>query len=141
MGTAQARLTPRARRGVSLVEILVAMTLLSIVAGSLAVLSTKNARRGRDVELTAARTFLMLQQANRFTTLPYDSLFAYAPRVDTVRAGSLAFVRRVSLTAPTTGSEYRTVQVLLVPLSDSTRRDSLRFVRAKTYAFSPLFVQ
>lgn len=133
--------TSRPRRGVSLIEIIVAMTLLAFVIGSLSVLSAKSARRGPQLDMSAARNFVVIQQANRFSVLPYDSISSYAPRIDTVITGRYKYIRRVTYVQSTTGSEYKTVTVLLLPVSDTTRRDSLVFVRAKTYARSPLFAQ
>lgn len=134
-------LLPRAarpRRGVSLIEIIIAMTLLSLVMGALGLLSAKNAARGRSLDLVSARTFVLMQQANRFSVLPYDSIVSYAPRIDTVIAGRYNYLRRVTYVQGV-GSEYKTVKVLILPLADTTMRDSLLFVRAKTYDHSPLF--
>lgn len=131
--------TLRARRGVSLAEVLVAMTLMAFVLGSLGLLSAKTASRARALDANSARTFVLMQQSNRFSVLPYDSIPAYAPRTDTVVAGRFRYLRRVSYTQGTTGSEYRRVVVTLVPLLDPTKKDSLVFERAKTYARSPLF--
>lgn len=131
----------RPRRGVSLIEIIVAMTLLAFVIGALSVLSAKSARRGPQLDIGSARTFVLMQQANRFAVLPYDSISAYAPRIDTVIAGRFNYIRRVTYLQSTTGSEYKTVKVLLLQQGDTTRRDSLIFVRSKTYASSPLFQQ
>lgn len=130
----------RERRGVSLIEILVAMTLLVVVLGALAVLTTRTVKRSRDLDLASARTFILMQQSSRFSVLPYDSISAYAPRTDTVIAGRFSFLRRVSFVQGTTGSEYKTVKVILRQLGDTTRVDSLLFQRAKTYAHSPLFI-
>jgi hypothetical protein len=129
----------RGRAGISLIEILVAMSLLAVVLGGLGLISTRTAARARSLDLGSARTFALIQQANRFAVLPYDSIPSYAPRTDTVIAGRFKYLRRVTYTQGTTGSEYKTVKVLLLPLPDTTRRDSLIFVRAKVYARSPLF--
>ena len=132
--------TPRrARRGISLVEVVCAMTLLVVVIGSLGLLAAKNAARARNLDAASARTFVLSQQANRFSVLPYDSIPSYAPRTDTVVAGRFLYLRRVSYTQSVTGSEYRKVKVVLIPLADQTKKDSLLFERAKTYARSPLF--
>lgn len=128
----------RERRGISLVEIVVAMTLLAIVIGSLGLLAAKNAARARNLDAASARTFVLTQQANRFSVLPYDSIPSYAPRTDTVISGRFKYLRYVSFTQGV-GSEYRKVKVILVPLADQTKKDSLLFERAKTYARSPLF--
>ena len=129
----------RPRRGISLAEVLVAMTLLAFVIGSLGLLAARNAARARALDANSARTFVLTQQSNRFSVLPYDSIPVYAPKLDTVVAGRFKYLRRVTYTAGTTGSEYRTVKVLILPLADTTKRDSLLFQRAKTYARSPLF--
>lgn len=130
----------RPRRGISLIEIIVAMTLLAIVLGSLGLLSAKTAARARALDMGSARTFVLMQQSNRFSVLPYDSIPSYAPKLDTVIAGRFRYLRRVTYTQGLTGSEYRTVRVILKPLTDSTKTDSLVFQRAKTYAKSPLFI-
>ena len=129
----------RPRRGISLTEVLVAMTLLAFVIGSLGLLAARNAARARALDANSARTFVLTQQSNRFSVLPYDSIPVYAPKLDTVVAGRFKYLRRVTYTAGATGSEYRTVKVLILPLADTTKRDSLLFQRAKTYAKSPLF--
>lgn len=132
--------TPRARRGISLIEIIVALTLLVVVLGALSVLTTRTVKRSRDLDMASARTFVLMQQTNRFSALPYDSIPSYAPRVDTIWAGRFQYVRSLSYTQGVTGSEYRIVKVRLVPLNDPTHPDSLVFQRAKTYARSPLFI-
>ena len=130
----------RPRKGVSLIEIVIAMTLLALVIGSLGLLSARTAAKARKLDMLSARTFVLMQQSNRFSVLPYDSIAAYAPKIDTVIAGRFKYLRRVTYTQSFTGSEYKNVQVILIPLADTTKRDTLLFQRAKTYAKSPLFI-
>lgn len=134
---------PRPRDGVSLIEIMVAMTLLVTVLGALSVLTTRTVKRSRDLDVGSARTFVLMQQSNRFSSLPYDSIPSYAPRVDTVTTGRYKYERRLTYVQGTTGSEYRTLKVVLKPISDTTLKsqkpDSLLFQRAKTYSTTPLF--
>jgi Tfp pilus assembly protein PilV len=134
---------PRPRSGVSLIEIIVAMTLLVTVLGSLSVLTTRTVKRSRDLDIGSARTFMLMQQSNRFSSLPYDSIPSYAPRVDTIRTGRYAFERKLTYVQGATGSEYRTLKVMLTPVSDTIKSnqkpDSLLFQRAKTFATTPLF--
>ena len=130
---------PRARDGVSLIEIIVAMTILVVVLGALSVLTTRTVKRSRDLDVSSARTFVLMQQTNRFSTLPYDSIPVYAPRIDTVVAGRFRYARRLSYVDGTSGAEYRTLKVKLIPLHDNQSPDSLVFQRGKTYARSPLF--
>lgn len=130
---------PRRRDGVSLIEIIVAMTLLVVVLGALSVLTTRTVKRSRDLDVGSARTFVLMQQSNRFSSLPYDSIPSYAPRVDTIVTGRYTYERRLTYVQGATGSEYRTLKVRLVPLDNASRPDSLLFQRAKTYAKTPLF--
>ena len=129
----------RTRAGVSLIEIIVAMTLLVVVLGALSVLMTRTVKRSRDLDIGSARTFVLMQQSNRFSSLPYDSIPSYAPRVDTINTGRFRYERRLTYVQGATGSEYRTLKVRLVPLLDNGKPDSLLFQRAKTYAKTPLF--
>jgi hypothetical protein len=134
---------PRARDGVSLIEIIVAMTLLVTVLGALSVLTTRTVKRSRDLDIGSARTFVLMQQSNRFSALPYDSIPSYAPRIDTVTTGRFKYERRLTFVQGT-GSEYRTLKVMLKPISSdpmiaAQKSDSLFFQRAKTYANTPLF--
>lgn len=129
----------RTRAGVSLIEIIVAMTLLVVVLGALSVLMTRTVKRSRDLDIGSARTFVLMQQSNRFSSLPYDSIPSYAPRVDTINTGRFRYERRLTYVQGITGSEYRTLKVRLVPLLDNGKPDSLLFQRAKTYAKTPLF--
>ena len=134
---------PRRRSGVSLIEIMVSMTLLVTVLGALSVLTTRTVKRSRDLDIGSARTFMLMQQSNRFSSLPYDSIPMYAPRIDTIRTGRYAFERRLSYVQGATGSEYRTLKVMLKPVNDTIllnqKPDSLLFQRAKTYDRTPLF--
>jgi type II secretory pathway pseudopilin PulG len=134
---------PRARSGISLIEILVAMTLLVFVLGALSVLTTRTVKRSRDLDVGSARTFVLMQQSNRFSSLPYDSIPSYAPRIDTVITGRFKYERRLTYVQGTTGAEYRALKVMLKPISDTTlasqKPDSLLFQRAKIYATTPLF--
>jgi prepilin-type N-terminal cleavage/methylation domain-containing protein len=135
--------TPRTRDGVSLIEIIIAMTLLVVVLGALSVLTTRTVKRSRDLDVGSARTFVIMQQSNRFSSLPYDSIPLYAPRIDTLISGRYKYERRLTYTQGSTGSEYRTLKVMLKPITDTIRAnqkpDSLLFQRAKTYATTPLF--
>lgn len=143
MRTRIALSAPRTRAGVSLIEILVAMTLLVVVLGALSVLTTRTVKRSHELDVGSARTFVLMQQSNRFSSLPYDSIPSYAPRIDTIVTGRYKYERRLTYTQGATGSEYRTLKVMLKPLNDTTqtnqKNDSLLFQRAKVYANTPLF--
>jgi prepilin-type N-terminal cleavage/methylation domain-containing protein len=134
---------PRSRDGFSLIEIIVAMTILVFVLGALSVLTTRTVKRSRDLDVASARTFVLMQQSNRFSALPYDSIPEYAPRIDTIVTGRFSYRRSLTYVQGTTGSEYRTLKVMLVPLfvsgTTQLKPDSLLFQRARVYAQTPLF--
>lgn len=134
---------PRSRDGFSLIEIIVAMTILVFVLGALSVLTTRTVRRSRDLDVASARTFVLMQQSNRFSSLPYDSIPSYAPRIDTISTGRFSYRRTLTYTQGTTGAEYRNVVVALQPLflssATNTKPDTLKFQRAKVYDRTPLF--
>jgi len=120
------------------------MTLLVFVLGALSVLTTRTVKRSRDLDIGSARTFVLMQQSNRFSSLPYDSIPSYAPRIDTIVTGRYKYERRLTYVQGTTGSEYRTLKVMLKPVSSDPmiavqKPDSLLFQRAKTYDRTPLF--
>src|SRR2546427_10501281 len=64
--------------GFSLVELLVAITLLSLVLVSVAQLNVALARRFYALSGGAARSAVVAQQANQFTAMPFDSLTSKA---------------------------------------------------------------
>jgi Tfp pilus assembly protein PilV len=125
----------------TLIEILIAMTILTAVLTGLGLVTARIGVHSRRADATAARTFFLTQQSNRFSVLPYDSIAAYAPRHDTLVSGRFTFVRNVRYEQDTTGSVYKKVVVSLTSISDTSQHDSLIFVRAKTYAHSPLFTK
>ena len=96
-------------------------------------------KRSRDLDVGSARTFVLMQQSNRFSSLPYDSIPSYAPRVDTIVSGRYRYDRRLTYVQGNGISEYRTLKVRLIPLDNASSPDSLVFQRAKVYARTPLF--
>ena len=66
------------------------------------------------------------------------------PSIDSITTGRFRYERRLTYVQGTTGSEYRTLKVMLKPISSdpmiaAQKPDSLLFQRAKTYATTPLF--
>lgn len=119
------------RPGFSFIEIIVALTLLATVIGSLGLLSVRVSERARLAEMLAQRNYIVIQQLNRYNALPYDSLRAYATsaRRDTIPSAipTLRFLRRDTVyrvTSAAADTNRYAVKVLIIPV-DSIRRDSL----------------
>jgi prepilin-type N-terminal cleavage/methylation domain-containing protein len=123
----------RRRAGFSIIELLVAITILGIALSSLARLTVTVSQRGRSNDLAAKRTFVLQQQANLVGAIPYVRL-ASLPASKSFGGTDFPFTRRVTIT---TGSQYSTIRVVIVPSRDTIRKDSLVINRSNP-AGSPL---
>lgn len=144
--------TPNSRAGFSFVEIMVAMTLLATVLGSLGVLSAKISERSRRAAVLAQRNYIVAQQLNRYNALPYASLKAYADSAqhDTIASAlaSIRFLRRDSVyrvTNSPSDTNRIQVKVVIVPLTriklDTVLKDSIILRRRNPILTSPLNYQ
>jgi prepilin-type N-terminal cleavage/methylation domain-containing protein len=141
---------PRRRRGgFSFIEIMVALVLLATVIGSLGLLSQRIASNARLAELFAQRNYVVVQQMNRYSAIPYDSLSRYslAGTQDTIPSGipTLKFIRKDTVYHVTSNSWDTlrlAVKVVIVPVdsiaSDSRYRDSIMLRRRSPKLYSPL---
>ncbi|MEO5568591.1 MAG: prepilin-type N-terminal cleavage/methylation domain-containing protein [Gemmatimonadaceae bacterium] len=125
----------RPRRGFSLVEVLMAMTLLSIVLMSMARMAFTVAARGRSNDLVAKRNAVLVQEANKFNAMRFDSLATFSTTTRTFTFGDFKFTRRLAVVQNST--TRRTVKVVIVPFLDPTKTDSV-FVHRTKPAGSPL---
>lgn len=118
---------PAARRsGFSLVEIVVAMLLLSVTLLALAALMTQVAQQGRATEVTAQRNAVLIQQVNYFTALSYSALDPALGGCTMVLDGPMPHERCVDITA---GASTRTVKIKVTPSNSAYRPDSATFER------------
>jgi prepilin-type N-terminal cleavage/methylation domain-containing protein len=129
---------PRPRTGVSLIEIMIAMTILGLVMMSLGKLSVVTAQRGRTNEIAAARTAALQQQSNKFSTMPFDSISTFPTATKVMTAGTFQYRRRLTISAPNTNR--RRIVVVIVPVKDSTKKDSLVVDRSQPPGNTPLCV-
>ena len=132
----------RRRNGFSLVEIVVAMTLLSIVLLSLAKLSTVVGVRGRANAVVLKRNAALQVEVNKLGAIPYGNLAGWSTTLakDTVDTlNGFVYKRRVKVTAATSGARS-TVKILVMPMSDTTKKDSVVFDRSQPASGTPLCV-
>ncbi len=111
-----------------LAEVIVAMTFLSIVLLSMARMSVVVSKRGRTNAISAKRTFVMIEEANKFGAMPYDTLAAFSISNVTKTAGDFTYTRRL---ARTITSNRITLKIAIVPTADSTMVDSEWVNRSK----------
>lgn len=131
------RSTRRPRRGFSLTEVLVAMTMLSVVLMSLARITFQMAASGRLNDTAAKRNAVLVQEANKFNAMPFDSLATVSTTTRTLTFGDFKFTRRITIT--TNSTQRKTVKIVIVPFTDATRKDSV-FVHKSKPTGSPLCV-
>lgn len=153
----------RLRAGFSLIEIMVALTILVIVLGGMTLLSAKTSERARLAETLAQRNYTIVQQMNRLNALPYDSLKLYtlSQTNDTIPSGipTIRFLRRDTayyISGTDTGTAPHIAmlppaaddtvlieaKVTIVPLTslprDTSLRDSISLRRRNPRLTSPL---
>ncbi len=132
----------RRRGGFSLVEIIVAMTLLSIVLLSLAKLSTVVGVRGRSNAILLKRNAALQVEVNKVGATPYGNLATWSATlvkdsVDTLNG--FIYKRRTKITPAASGSRS-TVKIVILPMSDTTKKDSAVFDRTQPTSGTPLCV-
>ena len=124
------------RRGFSLIEVMVAMTILSVVLLTIAQSATAVATRGRSSDLVAKRSAALQLEANKFLTVPFASLATWSTSDKTLTHGSFTYTRKLRITS-ISATRY-TVTVTVVPSTDATKQDSLTFDRTLSSMGSPL---
>ena len=126
------------RKGFSLIEVMVAMTVLSIVMMSLAKISVSVATRGRLNDLIAKRNAALQLESNKFVTLPYDSLANWPTTTKTFSRGTFSYSRRLVITQ-VSFTRY-TVKIVVTPTANTAKKDSVIIDRTKPPTGSPLCV-
>lgn len=113
-----------ARRGFSLIEVMIAMVLLTIVITSLAGLTFALSRRSITVSGRAFETGLLTQEIDRAVAVPVESLALSlgTTRVDTPSLRPWPFERRVAIAGR---ADSLTVRVAIKPLNAYQRGDSV----------------
>lgn len=104
------------RRGMSLVEVMVAMTMLAVVLSTLAYLAGQASLRARKAATGTYRSALANELASRFSSMPYDSVPLYL-RTDTISAGGTSYIRRVALADVQGSIVTKQVRITVVPRS------------------------
>jgi Tfp pilus assembly protein PilV len=102
----------------SLIEIVVACTLLAMALTFLTGLASKQAQRQRNVAYTSQRTATLYAEVNRTQSMMYDSLSKYLI-TDSVKSGNVYYVWSYTVdpdsTSGTGTSKYRKVRLTVTP--------------------------
>jgi prepilin-type N-terminal cleavage/methylation domain-containing protein len=140
------RRAARARDGMTLIEVVVACSLLAITLTGLTAVAVRMAERSRSNAILDQRTAVFLQEINRVEAMPYDSLTSgnYL-KSDSVRSGPGYYVWTYTVSAPvvsmTTGVlAYRNVTVTVTPRQAPTKALSGTVRRSRSPFSAPLNV-
>ena len=124
------------RKGFSLIEVIVAMTLLAIVLMSLAKMSMMVSMRGRGNDLYAKRTAVLQLESNKLGAVPYATLSTWPTTSQTLTLGGFTYRRRMAI-ANTSSNRY-TIKIIVMPMSDTTKKDSVTLDRTLPATRTPL---
>lgn len=131
----------RRRSGVSLVEVVVACTLLAVTLTSLTGIAARLAARQRTAGVTEQRTATYFAEVNRTESMPYDSLTTYL-RTDSVKSGNIYYVWQYTVDPESTSaigtSRYRKVSLTVTPRTITPIPMSGVIRRAKTPTYNAL---
>lgn len=118
----------------TLIEVIVACSLLALTFTSLTALSVKLAARNRSNASVEQRTATFFEQINRAESMPYDSLTKYLT-TDSVRVGQGYYVWNYTIDAESLSTSarqrYRKITLTVTPASTPRRRRSRRSVATR----------
>ena len=131
----------KSRAGFSLTEILVAMTLLSVILMSLARVTFQMAASSRTNDLIAKRNATLIEEANKFNAMQFAALASVSEADATYTFGDFKFTRRLEITDVSTS--HRTIKIVIVPwiggVATESKKDSVFVTRTQSTG-SPLCV-
>ena len=132
---------PRGRAGVSLIEVVVACTLLALTFTSLTALTVRLAARNRTNAYGEQRTATFFEQVNRVESMPYDSLATYLV-TDSAKYGQGYYVWSYTVDPESLSASgrarYRKVSLTVTPRLDPTRTQKATIRRGKSPFANPL---
>jgi prepilin-type N-terminal cleavage/methylation domain-containing protein len=118
---------PRSRDGFSLTEVIMAMTLLSVILLSLAKMSFTLSQRSRGNDLLAKRNAVLTQEANKFGAMPYATLVGFSEADKVVTAGDFTYTRKLDISP--VGLNGQKIKIVVIPSLNTARKDSVIFQR------------
>jgi Tfp pilus assembly protein PilV len=131
----------RPRGGMTLIEVIVACSLLAITFTSLTAISVKLASRNRANAYAEQRTATFFEQVNRVESMPYDSLSFYLVQ-DSTKVGQGYYVWTYTVDAESLSvskrARYRKITLTVTPRLDPTRTQKTIIRRSKAPYQNPL---
>ena len=116
------------RKGIGLIEVIVAMVILAITLSSLAPVMYSVSRSTITVTGKAYRNGVLMQEVNRLVALPYDSI-PVGTTTFTVTSMPFQHTRTVTISEPVVN--LKLVKVKITPVSTAYLPDSTSFTRTR----------
>lgn len=126
----------RRRAGFSLIEVIVAMSLIAVVTIILSTMAVAAGRRGRLVDLSTKRTLALSQQAGRVEAMPFTDVTKLTSGTTQMLIGDFSFTRVMTVTK--TGTTRYTVKIVVKPIAGEFRADSVTLDRTRPPTGTPL---
>ena len=117
------------RKGVALVEVIVAMVLLAVAVSSLAGLVYSVSQSGLKNTGGAYRNGVLMQEVNRLEGIPYDSI-AVGTQTYQVTTGNYKHTRVITVAEPVL-QKVKTVRIVVTPTNPMFKPDTVSFTRTK----------
>jgi prepilin-type N-terminal cleavage/methylation domain-containing protein len=125
----RARISARARAGFSLIEVMVAMTMLSLVMLQLAKVTTSVALKNRTQDLVTKRGASLQLEANKFGAVPFSRLASWSTANQTITRGNFTYTRQLTISRQS--SNRYSIKIIVIPTADSSRKDSVMIDRTQ----------
>jgi hypothetical protein len=126
------------RRGTSVVDVLVGITVLSVGLLGVAGMTAAAARKATTLATQSGRDGIALQEMNKLASLPYDTL-GTRTGCTTATSGTLTYTRCISVTDITVGEQvYKRVRIILTPSGSWGKADTVYVNRARGAITNPL---
>jgi hypothetical protein len=116
------------RKGIALVEVIVAMVLLAVTVSALAPMMYSVSRSTMKVTGNAYRNGVLMHEVNRLIALPYDSV-PVGTAYYSVSTGAYPHTRVVNVTEP--AEKLKVVSIILTPVNPIYKPDTIVFDRTK----------
>ena len=119
----------RGRKGMVLVEVIVAMVILAVAVSSLAALVYSVSQSGIKTTGNAYRNGVLMQEVNRLEGIPYDSIPNGAASY-VVSTGSYPHTRVITVAEPIV-QKVKTIRIVITPVNTKYKPDTVSFTRTK----------
>jgi prepilin-type N-terminal cleavage/methylation domain-containing protein len=134
--TAAAERAVRPEQGFSLIEIMVALTILAITLGGFAALSFYYIKRVEVGSATTQKTAELNEQAQRLSALSFDSLDSRAG-CTTFSSGVFPHTRCITVTNVGGNARHKRVTIVITPANTLVKPDTVIMDRTKTPTTNP----